>query len=1207
MMRFTEAIASLLFATLLALVARPVTADVSVANSLSSQWPQLAHRGQDYVWTFSSSTFNTTSSDSTLTYNASGLPSWANFDAQARTFEGTPSSDDDIGNSTVTVMATDSSGDSATDQFDLLAVWDPAPTLRRSLVRQLPTASSLGRAQIIDGTILHIPYGWSFSVGWVGSTFTLESGNTVYTAGTINGYEPLPSWLKYSSSTYAMWGIAPVSPQAEGTQFQFCLTGSNEEGYAGTQTCITIVLGEGKLSVADGGLSTVTAAVETPLNVSFPIQDILIDGSPVVNGTALNLTADTSLESWLTFDPDTKYFSGTPPNDGSTTMVNMSIPCTVTSLLSGPLAVTLPLIIYPAAFSSSELPTIRVEAGQQFLSPLASYISDSNDLSISASYNPSNASSWISFDSSTYIISGTAPSDLTSDESVLVTLTNGGSNSTTSTASLSKRQSDSQGQATFYIALEGANVPTGHTGGSSGSGGLSSRSDKILGGVFGGLLGLLLLLLLICCIRRRRNQDKDEGRSRVIMDHNGRSPAMSEKTLYSEASPGFGLKGLPFTTKKLEKDSESPVILGAGSPEMERKSGEKKQQQQGSQLRGILIGGRTYQDPTTATEERQMATTDSRPRQLGLMSSLVAGAKKKFPSSRSLTHKEGQAMMSGRVNAARSKNAQQHRRSNSSLGLGLVGVDGVAAEDEMAYQGQAAAGPSHSRSRSNAGAGQGYQSRSRHSMRSEMSKESWEEDLFYTNADVERSGSGSGSDRQVGPSNGFLQPITEDEEVPRRRSNGAPDGYANGLTTTRQRQSHNATSPCFTTDAAFAHPASDESLRQYDQSAYHDHTQDDLARAGSAENFVIGTAHRVDVRELQPNGTVKSHRPDIKKAHHRSNSSRANALERSGSSGHFDDAEDENQIIPIVSIDHVDGGLSSARPLSYPYNDRQSKADSVLLAMSPYLVYPDDPVDAPAQAGFDPSVAFGSNSPRPNSIFGGASIQSGTRPEDTLRAIPTQDQIPSPQLDAYMASPGPRGNLERPLTPDYTGGNNNSNRVSQQIAYYQANRPPSEALPPRPKKTPIIPHREEHIHQGDWIRLPLTPANGPSMVGGAPGSPGKRSSGRKVGKYLPVLADVNLKQYGTWPNWLNEWLFWDNQMFELSGEVPINFVSPRGEEEGLRIALVKTTSNVGGTSILAEGEVVAYLTLYVHPPKMGSTGSGGHIVLQRSGGESNSF
>lgn len=78
------------------------------------------------------------------------------------------------------------------------------------------------------------------------------------------------------------------------------------------------------------------------------------------------------------------------------------------------------------------------------------------------------------------------------------------------------------------------------------------------------------------------------------------------------------------------------------------------------------------------------------------------------------------------------------------------------------------------------------------------------------------------------------------------------------------------------------------------------------------------------------------------------------------------------------------------------------------------------------------------------------------------------------------------------------------------------------------------------VRPGELIRVSaLSGTAAPPMVGGAPGSPGKRS-GRKL-SYHPVLQDKKyFEYYNTWPDFL-QWLRWDDRMQELSGTVPPKF------------------------------------------------------------------
>lgn len=149
------------------------------------------------------------------------------------------------------------------------------------------------------------------------------------------------------------------------------------------------------------------------------------------------------------------------------------------------------------------------------------------------------------------------------------------------------------------------------------------------------------------------------------------------------------------------------------------------------------------------------------------------------------------------------------------------------------------------------------------------------------------------------------------------------------------------------------------------------------------------------------------------------------------------------------------------------------------------------------------------------------------------------------------------------------------------------------------------------------------------MMGGAPGSPGKRSNRR--GKYVPVLDDASMQAHGTWPIWLSEWLHWDASMFELSGEVPVDFELPelhlalvhRRQGTDVATGAMGTPGSSNGSSgsssqqhapsaatghrrqgsqdsamTAVEDEVVIRLTLFIDWP-VDPTGSGNHIALRR--------
>ncbi len=90
----------------------------TVANIIPDQ---VATEDSAFTFTFAANTFSDVDAGDSLTYTASGLPSWLSFDPATRTFTGTPTNAD-VGTVTVTVRATDGSAVFVEDQFDITVV-----------------------------------------------------------------------------------------------------------------------------------------------------------------------------------------------------------------------------------------------------------------------------------------------------------------------------------------------------------------------------------------------------------------------------------------------------------------------------------------------------------------------------------------------------------------------------------------------------------------------------------------------------------------------------------------------------------------------------------------------------------------------------------------------------------------------------------------------------------------------------------------------------------------------------------------------------------------------------------------------------------------------------------------------------------------------------------------------------------------------------
>jgi glucose/arabinose dehydrogenase len=261
---------------------------------------QSVNVGGDFSFFVSSSTFADVD-DALLTLSASGpnntpLPSWLSFDPETGTFSGTPGAGDE-GTVQVVVTASDLGGLSVSDQFSLtVAPVDPENT---APVVQTPLPDVTVTEEVpVD---ILVPF----------ETFFDADGDPLFISATRGDGSALPDWLSFDTVAGRFTG---TPDDADVGTFDVAVTVRDPFGESATDIATVTVLPVNdaptlETPVADQSATTGTALSFTVPGTTFADVD---DATLTLSATLLGGGA---LPTWLSFDPQTGQFSGTPGAD----------------------------------------------------------------------------------------------------------------------------------------------------------------------------------------------------------------------------------------------------------------------------------------------------------------------------------------------------------------------------------------------------------------------------------------------------------------------------------------------------------------------------------------------------------------------------------------------------------------------------------------------------------------------------------------------------------------------------------------------------------------------------------------------------------------------------------------------------------------------------------------------------------------------------
>jgi Ca2+-binding RTX toxin-like protein len=370
------------------------TLKIAIAN-------QIATEDTKFSYTFLANTFNDVDAGDHLTYTAkladgSEIPSWLAFNAETRTFSGTPVNGD-VGNLSLRVTATDNDSESVSTTFELEVVnINDAPTLTTAIANQVATEDQ------------------TFSFTFPVNTFNdVDAGDSLtYTATNADG-NALPSWLSFDANTRTFSGI-PVNENV-GT-LNLKVTATDHDGESASDIFNLEVVNVNDAPTLKTAIANQTSTEDEKFSYTFPANTF----NDVDAGDSLTYTATlpngSELPTWLSFNGETRSFSGTPTNED---VGNLSIKLIATDNDGESISSTFDLEVA----NVNDAPTLKTAIANQatkedeafkFTFPVDTFkdIDVGDSLTYSASLaDGSKLPSWLTFNAETRTWSGTPIND----------------------------------------------------------------------------------------------------------------------------------------------------------------------------------------------------------------------------------------------------------------------------------------------------------------------------------------------------------------------------------------------------------------------------------------------------------------------------------------------------------------------------------------------------------------------------------------------------------------------------------------------------------------------------------------------------------------------------------------------------------------------------------------------------------------------------
>ncbi len=256
---------------------------------------QTATEDSAFSYQVPANAFADTTAGDRLRYTAAlstgaALPTWLVLDPITGLFTGTPANAN-VGTSTVRVTATDIFGSAVSANF----------TLRVNNINDAPVANG-----VLDNFLMsqNTPFTYTIPAGF----FTdVDSGDALFLFANLADGSPLPDWLVFNPATRTFSG---TPANGDVGMLDIIVGAADRAGLVATTEMFILIGGVNDAPVVSHPLPALAVDRTQPFTFTVPAGTFSDDGGGV--GLTARMTDGSALPTWMTFDPLTRTFSGTP-------------------------------------------------------------------------------------------------------------------------------------------------------------------------------------------------------------------------------------------------------------------------------------------------------------------------------------------------------------------------------------------------------------------------------------------------------------------------------------------------------------------------------------------------------------------------------------------------------------------------------------------------------------------------------------------------------------------------------------------------------------------------------------------------------------------------------------------------------------------------------------------------------------------------------